>query len=529
MKREAAIRVAAVAAWLLCGALPLYVLTQAQDNSGRANRWATNVNGNMNGNGNMNAGPAHTSETVLEQPPGGNISLGGLMNVNLNPHPVGPSRDEDEAVVGLPIVSAEWEETGPVWGRAARSPLVLRAGAGSSSRVVARPLVEEGETVSILETAGDGLRVRVEAQPEFGRTRRRAVEGWVEWGAVEPVAEALVVEAASGELVRRVPLEGGVTSVLFAPDGATALLHGNSAPAVYEVSGADLKPRRKLQVEGIAGIGGIFFQPGGAQLVVPVWRSAADAGSGYRLDFLRVGEGPAAVVPTGVTASGAGRFLVSGDGLTGFALNTGGASWGGAGRVTVAVFDMGTLTQIRGFLLPDSITEDDDVALGPGGSELFVLSSEQPSRLTVVESMTGSLVREVKLATIGAVGFRRTEGAAGPLIVSYAAAQEGDDASTVTRWARLTPEGALVARPEGLTYEVEAAGQRYAVDEAGRKIFVLDEAGRVRASRPVRMRGGRVPAAAATGEGDGPFVLGLYATPDGKRLIIIKGFEECGC
>jgi hypothetical protein len=523
MRSRVRICVAATAVWLLCGALPLYFLTRAQDPAGaQTSPRATNVNGNMNaGHGREDAPPP----------------AGGRMNGNLSPAFKGgagrgdATAEEDEAGDRPPVVLGEWGEVEPSWGSAAVSPLVLRAGTGAGSRVVARVKVEEGEGVSILEAAGDRLRVRIEANAEQGGTRHRSVEGWVEWGAVVPAAEALVVDAASGEVLRRLPLEGGITSVLFAPDGGRALFYGAAAPAVYEATADDFKLRRALRLDGAVSVGELFLQPQAAQLILPLWRPGDDAdgeGSGdYTLSFVRAGGGPAARVPTTLRSSSGGRFLVSDDGQTGVALYPGGAAWGEANRVAAAVFDLQTLTLLREFVLPASVTTDDDVALGRGGAELLALPAQHPLSLFVIESFSGALVREVSLGRRGGgvAGFAQTGARGGPLVLSYAEF-EGEE-SVALRRAQLTGGGRLARLPEDVSLVAEAGGARYGVDYEGTRIFLLDEAGRVRASRRVKLPAAKpAPAAAAD---DGRLTLDLSVTPDGKHLVIIKGTGGCGC
>ncbi|HZI17945.1 MAG TPA: hypothetical protein VEY09_05050 [Pyrinomonadaceae bacterium] len=516
MKRQVRFRAGAVAAWLVCAALPFYFLTRAQEPGGAAanvNRgvWVSNVNGNMNAGGAMN----------------GNLSpaAGGYTNLNLaGVGSAGGAREDEPEPESDPAFSGEWVEPGPLWGSARRSLLVLRAGAEAGSKVLARVRAEVGEVVTVLEAAGDRLRVKVEANDGQGATRRRDAEGWVEWGAVVPVAEALVVEAASGEVLRRVPLEDGITNVAFAADGATAFLYGPAAPSVHEAGGDDLKARRAIKLDGTFAGGEVFPRPSGAAPFVPIWRAAATGG--YKLDFLLLGEGPApAVVPTDLTAESGGRFLVSDDGLTGFALYPDRAAWGGALRVAVAVFDLQTLTQVRAFVLPEAVAPDDAVALGRNGTELLALPSQPAPRLVVAESLAGSLLREVPLGRVAGSGtaFRQTTPIAGRFVVVYP--EDGPDGAVTFRSALLTPEGSLTRLADGVTFMAEAGGVTYSVDDAGTRLLVLDERGRVRSSRPVRRREGRPLAP----EGDERIVRGLFATPDGKRLVIIKGVESCGC
>jgi|GEM_PF-3435053 len=542
MKRPISFGAFAAAAWLLCGVLPFYALTRAQDPAGGGGGPVSNVNGNMNAGGNANAnGNANVGgNTTVNAGGSTSMNAGGptMTNVNLAPTSntnsarggggAGQAAAEEGAEAEAPAAfSGEWVEVGSLWGNAARSPLVLRAGPGAGSQIVGRVKVEEGEGVAILEAAGDRLRVKLEANAGQGGARRVDAEGWVEWGAVVPASEALVVEAASGEVLRRVPLDDGITSVLFTHGGEKAVFHGATAQSLYEAGADDFKLRRALRLDGAVAVGELFFQPASGRLFLPVWRAADGAGGDYTLDFVRAGEGPAAAVSTGLSSAGGGRFLVSDDGQTGYAIHVGGAAWGGAGRLVASVFDLQTLTQVRGFVLPDPVTTDDDIALARGGAELLLLSSQQPQRLLVVEGTGGSLVREIPLAAGvgGAVGFSQTGGAAGPLVASYAEAA-GDDSVGLGR-ARLGPDGKLSPLPEGVAFLAEAGGARYGVDEHGTRVFTLDDAGRVRSSRPIRSAGGKPAPAAPEGEARG--VRGLFLTPDNKRLVIIKGFEGCGC
>jgi hypothetical protein len=527
MKRRLRFCAAAVAVWLLCGGLPLYFSTRAQDSDRtRTGSWATNVNGNMNAGSDPNA-DRKSVPPLTGVPMNGNLGPSFNMNVSSGSAPAEAHETGDEP----PLVLGEWSEVEPSWGNVTVSPLVLRDGTSAGARVMARVSVEEGEGVSILEAVGDRLRVRVEANAEQGGTRQRPIEGWAEWGAVLPAAEALVVDVASGEIRRRVPLEGGVESILFAPGGGTAFFYGVGAAAVYEASTEDFKPRRALRIDGAFSIGDLFFQPQTAQLLLPLWRmgDAADAdgevSSDYALGFLRVGGGAAARVPTALRSASGGRFLVSDDGQTGVALYPAGAAWGAADRVAAAVFDLQTLTQIREFVLPAAVTTDDDIALVRGGAELLALPAAHPQSLFVIESLAGALVREVPLGrrSGGVARFARTGPGGGPLLLSYAEHQ--DDGYAALRRAQLTAEGRLTRLSQEVALVAEAGSARYGVDDEGTRLFVLNGEGRIRATR--RIKGAAAKPVPATTRNDERPVLGFAVTPDGKQFIIIKGAEAC--
>jgi hypothetical protein len=535
------IRPAAVAAWLLLSVFPLYVLTRGQDTEVRpalSNRNVggyalSNSNGNMNTgvNGNMNSAAGGGASAGAWTAMNGNMSWRGpfTMNRNVGPDAVAPDADEaeaDEVGADAPAnFTAEWDVPGETWGNVSKSPLVLRSGPGADSPVTARVAVEEGAGVRILAVEGESLRVRVEANAEPGGARKRDVEGWAAWGAVTPSAYALVLDAAGGEVLERIPLDGGVTSVLFAPDGATALFHG--AGTVVEADAEEFKPRRALTLNGAVTTGEPFWQGGAGRLVVPAWRVSNNPSGNYTLDFLCVGVGPETSVATGITATFEGRFLVSSDGRTGFAIYQSGAAWGLEGVISVVAFDLQTLAPARNFTLPEAVTWDDEIIVGPDGAELLVIGNERPQRLVAVETMTGSIAREIPLGLgqNGWASFAQTPCAGGPLYLRVSAPSESGR-NTVGS-ARLGPEGKISRVAAGVAFVAEAGGTLYGVSDVGTRLFTLDANHRVRSARDIKGHEAGPPV--VSDEKFAQAVLGLFAAPDGKRLVVIMGVPECGC
>lgn len=511
------VRPVAIAAWLLLGLLPLYVLTRAQGQDAAPTRAGSNINGNVN----SNTGNALSTGSATNT---GVASHGGSLNLNMN-RGVGPGPEavRDEEAAAAAILSAEWRPAGELTGYATVSPLVLRSGAASDSPA-RRVEVEELEGVTILAAEGGRLRVRIEPNAERGGARARAIEGWVEWGPVLPYTHALVLDARSGKLLRRVPLQESIKRVLFAPDGANVLFQSDYA--VYEADAKEFQPRRFLELGGVVTTGELFWQGSGGSLIVPVWWVSNDARGNYSLAFLRVGEGPAARTRTGIAALSEGRFLVSRDGQTAYALyRSGEATWGsGQELVTVEVFNLQTLTAVRSFSLPDFVTWDSEIIVG-SGAELLVLPHGESQSLAVFETMTGSLIREVPLNRADWATFTQPDGTSGATLLRIS--ETGEDGQTALRSARIGPEGKLATASPDVHFAVEAGGSLYGLDEAGTRLFVLNEDYSVRSARDIKPRA--VAPRVEEGGAPEPVVRGLFASPDGARVIIIFGVPECGC
>ena len=505
----------AAALLLPCAALALCALALAPRAAGQS---ATNVNVNMNRNtrGNVNSSAA---EGV---PPSGTTTL----NLNTNSSAATPRPSPPAATP--PAV--RWSRVASVEGFLRSSPVKLRASADARAADVEEVEANDYPPVELLETAGEFVRVRFETGGGEGR-KGKVVEGWAVWGDVMPHTTALILDARTGRVTGRTALGPGIDAVSFSPDGKRALFHGQWSPHVYEADASHLAPTRRLSMEGEGGFNAPVYVGSGHELLAPFWSSApAGDGGGQKLYVARVdGGGGVSAAPFPRAPSGAepSRVAFAPDGRTGFAFyvepfddeeDVEEPADGAERGTPVAVFDPLTMQHLRRFHLPGPGLSFDasSMAMNADGS-LFYVIDQTGQRLVVVETQAGGVVREVSLAGDETRLFslaRDRVDASGPLLVNYwVAAEDHGDAGT------LRLDGGLAAEADaGPRFTVEAGGARYGVDEAGTRLLILDADGRVLRARDIPRR-----------EEDMQTPVGLFATPDGSRLIILLSVPEHDC
>lgn len=502
----------AAAILLPCGASALCVFALVRQAAGQSAHTNVNLNGNMN----RAAGPAPTRET-------------SATNFNSNPGPVARPADTPRPPRPPAPPAVRWSPVSTTPGYAAVSPLKLRAGAGALAPVAEELSVDEETAVELLEMRGAFVRVRVQAGGGEGRRPRR-VEGWAELGEVMPHTTALVLDARSGEVLRRLTLGSGITSVTFSPDGKRALYHGRWASALYEADAADLIPTRRLEAEMEGSFGPASYTGTGHDLLAPFWGMRSGPGGGALPPHVVRADGggnvTAAPVPPAPSGAEPTYLAFAPDGRTGFAFYR--YPYGDEEKLpveedrgsvaTAEVFDTATMQTVRRFKLPDPelVFEDGLLALNGDGSELYLLTTTAPQRLVVVETHAGRLVREVSLSGQSAPSatFARGAFSGGAPLIRYL---EETDADHGTYRAARLDGGRLVVAEAGIAYTAEAGTACYAVDGTGTQLFTLDADLRPRTTRELkRPGGGHVP-------------VGLFATPDGSRLVLLLSLPEDGC
>lgn len=508
------------AAVLFAGAA-WFALAQAQTPNGQGAN--VNVNGNMNGvmyanmNRNDNAGG--------DQPSSGRVST----NTNLDAH--GPADwSETEAEDSAP--SVRWTEVPPVYGFTNARVVKLRASADASSTVVATLDVPfEPESVEILEGARDHMRVVLRGRGAGG-AGVEDVEGWVEWGAVLPHVTALVLDAQSGEVLRRVPLEAGVTSVAFSPDGRRAVFHGAGGRFAYEVDAEDYSPLRALEAGANESFGSVFYDAEAGGVLAPLLsqKYGPHGAPEWTLDILRAGDGAAGEsAAQSVTNMKADRFVVAPDGLTGFAVRVHTSRQGVDAeklKATVRVFNLRTLQPANSFTLEggDMGFGMDALAFNGDGSELYLMLSGEQQRVAVFDTRTGARVREIPLgvAESGSIFFAQENQSGDSLLLKLW--DHGGESGATSRAVWLAGEK-LTAAGAGIDRFIEAGGERFAVNEEGTRLFKLDGDNRVRSKHKID----RPDIKLRKEEGNILTVHGFAASPDGKHLILFLAVPEDGC
>jgi hypothetical protein len=341
--------------------------------------------------------------------------------------------------------------------------------------------------------------------------------------AVPPPTTAIVVEAAAGRVVARVPLDYGHTSAVFSPDGTRAVFYcpgfgdvpGNSSIA-YEVRTSDYTLTRAIVVPGEEYvIDSLFFSPrdGSLHAVVSRWYNPTGPRT---LHLVRVGEEGATAGPPQYTVR-SNDMGVSPDGRLAFILRPQPAGSTDAPS-TVDVLDLSTM-QIRSTLTLADLTLSDfsRVAIGEKGEHLYVMTRSEELDIQVCDARTGEIVREVSTGIDAdeIVDFGQGSLVGGNILVSTYVA--GTIAPTRSVWAGA---GAPVQASRENGYAAQAGHRRLAVDAAGTTLFELDAAHRVARSMPIRR-----PSPRRGSQADEAHALGLAASPDGKHAIVFVGRE----
>ena len=496
----------------LCGAAALCALALAAPAGAQS---GSNVNGNLN----RAAGPTPSGETQNT-------------NSNSDSRERVAEADESRRLRFPPLPTVRWADIDAIPGTVGTSPLALRAKPDARAPVAEEVDVEEYPPVEVLETAGDFLRVRWETGNSGEGRKPREVEGWAEWGAALPHTTALVIDARDGRVLRRVALGPGINAVAFSPDGERALFHGRWAQNLYEAAASDLVPLRRLEGDSRGSFGPAAYTGTGHDLLITFW-GMIEGAEVYNssVHLARVDGGGVTVTPSwrSPAAVEPASLAFAPDGRTGFAFypHPYANAYGGEEEspseedrgpvATVEVFDPATLMVVRRFKLPDAALgfDADSLALNADGSELYLLD-QTGQRLVAVETQTGGLLYEVSLAgeTTRLLSFAPgTTSGAGPLVRFWEASEEHHGTPLTLRL-----EGGRAVTEEGFAFTAEAGGTRYAVDDSGTRLFTLGADDGPRAKRETKLpdTGGHTP-------------VGLFATPDGSRLILILSFPEHGC
>ena len=516
---------------LVFGAGCWYVFAQTPS----AQTTNTNVRGDINGvvmNGNMSANYAGADVADREQMER-QMSLGaGWTPIPANTNigygdQTAEAHEEEEAAPSL-----EWAEPNPVYGHAVAPRVTLRSEANASSNVIATLDVVENESVEITDSTRDFLRVKflAGADAEVG-ARQQDYEGWVEWGAVVPYTSALVVEAGSGEVVGRVALDYAVSAAAFSPDSSRAVFysasggegHGESQPLAYELDTESYKVLRTLKTSTSGGFASILYDDGGD--LRPLLQTHQPSGNGVRkrLHPFRVKGDLFERAGDALRPGADGLLLFSRDGATGFDIH--GAAAEAPGAIRVDVIDLKSFTVRNSFPVEGASGEvwSYEYAASPDGAEFFYRESEGSIR--VVDARTGLRVRETRpRAAEDFRGYLAQDSVVGDsLLIRYWQETEGEEGGEL-RAVWLKADGETAPAERGINNVVEAGGTLYAVNDAGTRLFRLDADGRI----AERIRIDRPESKRRTEGAEDHTVMGLYASPDGKHIVIFFGIPD-GC
>lgn len=503
--------VVGLAAWFACAG--------AQANGQQSSNTNASANANFVSGGGYNMNGQMSSNRV----PDANSEGAGSHVVHTWGAAGGPDAEAE-----TPTVS--FGEPGSLWGYAAVPSVELRAGPEAGAAVVDTLELTEYDGAEILEVSGERLRVRfAENLSADGGTRARDYEGWVGWGEVVPHASAVVVDTETGEVAARLPVHPGVTSASFSPDGKRAVFysgaggaHGEGLPTAFEVDAETFRTLRTIETSAALGFAALLHDGDEIHALVRQY-----LGDGHGPDLLLRGlhvKGERVELAAGrAVTSGPGELAVAPDGRT--ALFIHGAQNNPAGR-RVDLIDLKTLAVRNSFEVGGGAGEEHwpaEYALSRDGSEFYYRDSGQGKKIHVVNTETGQPAREItpRVPRGHWLSFWHG-GVLGDWLLARVAAEEDEEGAVQHYWVR--PDGKTVAADGGVENVIEAGGGRYAVNDAGTWFFKLDGDSRVRERFKIARPGSEADPAAP----DDMTVLGLAASPDGRRVVIFLGVVD-GC
>lgn len=405
----------------------------------------------------------------------------------------------------------------PIPGYANRPIVILRESADETAPVVARLKAGDYREIFILGGSRDFLHVQIvadEVMTDGLAEKQRVYRGWTPWGFVVPEMGAIVMDAEKGTVVSRVPLNQGLNSVIFSPDGSRAIFTGDSSGSnqtAYEVQTSDYTLTRSLVSSEKEPFSALFYGPASGEIYAKVYDS------GERL--VRIGDGGAANAPTTI----APNISVSPDGLLGFIVRQ--EEGDSQFDLTIDVMELTTMGVRNTFKLRSETLSADGsgLILNRDGSELYVRLWENTGTISVIDTRTGQLLREIPESATQSWSYFWRDSIVGDSLL-LRVWDEGEEESHEAPTRYWLSNGRRTLAEKGVDYAVEAGGKRYAVNDEGTLLFRLNDKNRIqksfRISRPERGEDAEM--------GNSLNVFGLSASPDGKYLIMFVGMSH-GC
>lgn len=402
--------------------------------------------------------------------------------------------------------------------------VTLREGPHANSTVRA-VLKTAHEYVEILGATRDYLHVRFLAANATSdeKGREKDLVGWVAWGEVMPSVSAIVLDAENGKLVSRLPFtdnESGPFSISFSADNSHAVFYGGQH--IYEVSTEDytLKRSFKMQLKTSAYVTNSFFYGSTDDtLYAALHLNHSEPASESLLNIIRV-TGPKEAPALPEISEQSTGFALSPDTRTGFILHaakTENVEDEIEKEMLIDVLDLQSMRvsntlKLRGENVPTSPSE---IVTNMDGSNLYASLFPSKEVISVIETNTGRVLREFPAGTMKeqAQSLKQHDLVGDSLLFRI----WGDDShETHSVWL----DGGKTSKAQrGIDYAVEANGVRWAVNNSGTRLFKLGEANRIGEKlwidRPdVRLNPGNAESLG---------VYHLFASPDGKHLILIIG------
>jgi hypothetical protein len=433
------------------------------------------------------------------------------------------SEQQDDA----PGPSIKFGPLEPMNGSANTEIVILRESADANAPVVAKLKVADYEQAVILGATSDFLHVRFAANGdavEGSSGREHDYEGWTTWDSVVMELSAIVLDAESGAVVSRVPLRDGLYSIAFSQDGSRGLFFHDSdgiGSVAYEVRTSDYTLTRSLTSADEEYLGTLFYGPANGELYAGVQTSDGSVPRKGKVSLVRIGEEGTSSIAAELNLTQS-NFAVSRDGLTGFITRP---QNGDLQELTVDVIDLATQKLRNTFTLSGANFPSDssNFVLNRDGSELYSRFSDNPGVISVIDTRSGLVVRELVDSTKNGESYFGRESLVGDSLLLRVWEGNEDEMHDSPHRYWLGANG-RVAAEHGIDYAIEAGGKRYAVNEKGTRFFKLDANNHIRERLTIARPELRKGASAS----DSLSVFGLAASPDGKRIIIFIGIMS-GC
>lgn len=505
---------------LLVGLAAWHVLARAQAAAQQAsnrNTAGVNVNTDATPTYNMN----------------GNMSLSPLVTTNVNANGVAWGEAEDPAAGAAPP-TVTIGEAKSLWGYASVRRLTLRSGPDADAHELETLELPEYDGAEILEAKRESLRVRFAANLDAeGGTRARDCEGWVRWGEVVPYASAIVIDAESGEVAARVPLPQGLASVSFSPDGKRAIFYGTSAQSSHGEGGAttavelDLEtysPLRTFETDASGGFAALVDDGEEIYALVQQLTYRQD-GTDSRLRPFRIKGDRVVDVAEHTLPQSNGELVLAPDARTALFMH---GVQAGADSRRVDLIDLKAFEARGSFWVEGGGAEGGwpgEYTLSGDGSEFYYRNAGAGGKISVINTQTGRLAREIRPRIPAGHWLNFWQNSvAGDWLLARVARE--DDAEGVAHPFWVKPDGETVAAERGLDNVVEAGGALYGVNNDATRFFKLGAdrrvSGKFRIARPDDTR------EEPRGEADDMTIMGISASPDGKRVVVFLGLVG-GC
>lgn len=377
------------------------------------------------------------------------------------------------------------------------------------------------ESVEILGATRDYLHVRFLAAngPPEDKNRESNREGWVAWGEVMPSVSAIVLDAESGKIVSRVPLnslDSSAISATFSPDNSRVVFYSDGFANEVETENYTLKRSLAAKFDDTSLTATFFYGSTDNTLYAALHPlSYSSQPSQSMLNVVRVSRAYESTPAPEISELSSG-FVIAPDGRTAFIMHPVNAE---ADEMVVDVLDLqgmrvsNTLT-LRGENLPNAASS---FVTSADGRELY--ASLFPSRevISVIDTSTGQLLREIPVGPLKErAQYLSQHDLVGNSLFFRVWEGEGEEEVSHSVWL---DAGKTSKAQRGIDYAVEADGVRLAVNDSGTRLFKLDSDNRIREKYWIDRPDVRLGQGNAQSLGVHKFI----ASPDGKRIILILG------